>query len=76
MVPALARNSIIVETNACRGKWSMHAVAISDKFFYTSVIFLIKKNAKNEDRLCPLPYEEVLEDIIIKTVWTEQCGYL
>ena len=22
--------------------------------------------------LCPLPYEEVLEDII-KTVWTEQC---
>ena len=28
---------------------------------------------KNENRLCPLPYEEVLEDII-KTVWTEQCG--
>ena len=27
---------------------------------------------KNETRLCPLPYEEVLEDII-KTVWTEQC---
>ena len=26
-------------------------------------------------RLCPLPYEEVLEDII-KTVRTEQCGNL
>ena len=26
-----------------------------------------------EIRLCPLPYEEVLEDII-RTVWTEQCG--
>ena len=26
-----------------------------------------------ENRLCPLPYVEVLEDII-KTVWTEQCG--
>ena len=26
-------------------------------------------------RLCPLPYEDVLEDII-KIVWTEQCGYL
>ena len=25
---------------------------------------------KNENRLCPLPYEEVLEDII-KTVWTD-----
>ena len=23
----------------------------------------------------PLPYEDVLEDII-KTVWTKQCGYL
>ena len=30
---------------------------------------------KNENRLCPLPYEKVLEDII-KTVWTEQCGNL
>ena len=30
---------------------------------------------KNENRLCPLPYEEVLEDII-KTGWTEQCGHL
>ena len=30
---------------------------------------------KNENRLCPLPYEEVLEDIIT-IVWTEQCGYL
>ena len=30
---------------------------------------------KNENRLCPLPYEEVLKDII-KTVWTEQCGNL
>ena len=33
------------------------------------------KNAKKKNRLCPLPYGEVLEDII-KTVWTEQCGNL
>ena len=33
------------------------------------------KNSKNENRLCPLPYEEDLEDII-KTGWTEQCGHL
>ena len=45
-------------------------------FFYTRASFLFfLNNAKNEDRLCPLPYEEVLEDII-KTVWTEQCGNL
>ena len=30
---------------------------------------------KNEDRLCPLPYEEVLE-AIIKAVLSEQCGNL
>ena len=30
---------------------------------------------KNETRLCPLPYDEVLEDTI-KIVWTEQCGDL
>ena len=30
---------------------------------------------KNENRLCPLPYEEVLEDIG-KIIWTEQCAYL
>ena len=44
--------------------------------FFTQMPFFefFKKNAKNEIRLCPLPYEEVLEDII-KTVWTEQCGY-
>ena len=33
-------------------------------------MFLVK-NAKNENRLCPLPYEEVLEDII-KTGWTSR----
>ena len=32
-----------------------------------------KKMQKNEYRLCPLPYDEVLEDII-KTIWSEQCG--
>ena len=30
---------------------------------------------KNDYRLCPLPYEEVLKDII-KIVWTEQCANL
>ena len=45
--------------------------------FFMQVPFKIfcKKNAKNENRLCPLPYEEVLEDII-KTGRTEQCGHL
>ena len=48
--------------------------------FFTQVFFknFCKKNAKIENRLhvCPLPYEEILEDVIIKTVWTEQCGNL
>ena len=50
-------------------------MAPSDNFFYAGAIFqiFVKKMQKNEKRLCPLPYEEVLEDII-KTVWTEQCG--
>ena len=45
--------------------------------FFTHVPFFqfCKKMQKNENRLCPLPYEEVLEDII-KTVWTEQSGNL
>ena len=34
-----------------------------------------KNMQKNETTLCPLPYEEILEDII-KIVWTEQCGCL
>ena len=38
-------------------------------------INVCNKIQKNENRLCPLPYEEVLEDII-KTVWTEQFGNL
>ena len=52
-------------------------MAPSDKFFTHVQFFLIfvRKCKKNETRLCPLPYEEVLEDII-KVVWTEQCGYL
>ena len=46
-------------------------------YFFAQVPFknFFFKNAKNENRLCSLPYEEVLEDII-KTVWTEQCGNL
>ena len=45
--------------------------------FFTQVPFykFLKKSAKKENRLCPLPYEDVLEDII-KTVWTEQFGNL
>ena len=35
--------------------------------------FFCKKNAKKENRLCPLPYEEVLEDII-KTVGQNNVG--
>ena len=38
-------------------------------------LFFVRKCKKKENRLCPLPYEEVLEDII-RTVWTEQCGNL
>ena len=49
----------------------------SDIFLHMSHFFIIfcEKMQKNENGLCPLPYEEVLEDII-KTVWTEQCGNL
>ena len=73
---ALAFNSVIVATSAWRGKWNKHVVAPFDNFFYAGAIFFIfEKNAKNENRLCPPPYEEVLEDIF-KTVWTEQCGNL
>ena len=45
--------------------------------FFTQMPFknFCKKMQKMKKRLCPLPYEEVLEDII-KTVWTEQCGHL
>ena len=41
-------------------------MATSDKFF-THVLFFYffcKKMQKNENRLCPLPYEEVLEDSV------------
>ena len=35
-------------------------MAPSDNLFYICAIFLIfPKNVKNEDRLCPLPYEEL-----------------
>ena len=47
------------------------------KFVYTCAIFLIfvRRWKKNENRMCPLPYKEVLKDII-KTVLTEQCENL
>ena len=75
MVQALAFNSIIVATSACKGKRNRPAVAPPDNFF-TQVPFLnfCKKMQKMKID-CPLPYEEVLEDII-KTGWTEQCGHL
>ena len=31
-----------------------------------------KKMHKNENRLCPLPYEEVLEDSLDRTMWESQ----
>ena len=45
--------------------------------YYTCAIFFnfCKKMQTNEDRLCPLPYNNVLKDII-KTVWTKQCENL
>ena len=73
MVPALAFNSIIVATSASRGKWNRHAVAPSDNFFTQVSFFLIfVKKCKKMKIDCPLPYEEVLE-VIIMTSWTEQC---
>ena len=39
MRPALAFNSIIIATNACRGMWYRHDVSLSDNFFYTRAIF-------------------------------------
>ena len=38
-------------------------MAPSDNFIYAGAIFLIfVRYAKNENKLCPLPYEEVLGD--------------
>ena len=44
-------------------------------FLHIFTIFFIfaRKRKKNENALCPLPFEEVLEDII-RTVWMEQFG--
>ena len=40
-------------------------MAPSDNFLQMNHFFnFCKQNAKNEDRLCPLPYEEVLEAIL------------
>ena len=56
--------------------FSRGSVAPSDNFFEAGAIFLIfVKKAKNENSLCSLPYEEVLE-YIIKIAWTEPCGNL
>ena len=74
MMLALAFNFMIAATNACIGKWNRHAVAPSDNFF-THVPFFFNFKRKQKNRLCPLPYEKVLEDII-ETVGTEQCGNL
>ena len=40
--------------------WNRHDVTPSDKFFNMCHFFIFVKNAKNGNRLCPLPYEEVL----------------
>ena len=51
-------------------------MAPSDNFFQGAMFFnFCKRMQKNLNRLCPLPYEEVLE-AIIKAVWTGQCGNL
>ena len=51
-------------------------MAPSDNFLQMCHFFnFCKKTQKNENILCPLPYEKVLEDTI-KTVRTEQCGNL
>ena len=55
-MPALAFNFMTAATNAGIGKWNRHAVAPSDNFFHEGAIFnIFVKNAKNENRLCPLP---------------------
>ena len=72
MMPALAFNFMIATTNAWRGKWNRHAVAPSDNFLHLCYFFnFCKKMPTNENGLCPLHYEEVLE-AIISAVWTEQ----
>ena len=53
MVQAVTFNSIIVATNACRGEWNRHAVALSDIFFTQLPFFYFLY--KNKHRLCPLP---------------------
>ena len=76
-VPIIKFPAIMKMMPAGRGKWNRHALAPSDNFFTQVSLFLFffVKNAKNENRLCPLPHEEVLE-AIIKAVWTEQCENL
>ena len=61
MVPALA--SIIVATNACRGKWNRHYVALSDNFF-THVPFFnfCKKMQKMKIDYVNCPMGKVLFD--------------
>ena len=46
MVPALAFNSIIIATNACRGKWNRHAVALSNNFLHMCHFFNFKEKMK------------------------------
>ena len=71
MVPALAFYFIIVATyciiveQAC----CVPFCGSSDHFFTQVPFFLFfVKNTKNENRLCPLPYEEALKAWIIKTI--------
>ena len=66
---------MIAAKNAWRGKWNRHAVASDNCFTHVPFFYFCKKMQKIENRPCPLPYEEVLEDII-KTVWTGQCENL
>ena len=46
-------------------------MAPSDNLFYTGATFLMhaKKNAKHENKLCPLSYEEALEAVQTEDWW-------
>ena len=76
MMPALVFNFIIAATK-CLKKFTSGTGMLWPllNFFLLMYHNFCKKNVKKENRLCLLPYEEVLENIM-KAVLTEQCGNL
>ena len=71
---------MLVEVSGTGMLWPFLIIFVTCHRHHIGAIFsiFVKKMQKNEDRLCPLPYEEVFEanNRIIKAVGTKQCGNL